>query len=169
VDDNAGSLTVDSPNLDVALSTRLKPADTLTKVATVDTITNAVTVTQATGTNLHVVVDSMPSVSANTSADVQAADDDSGYSDGDTGKSISQTPDGRLRVAAAAKVSDSRESYTDGQVRSLSLTTDGRLRVAASEAYSYIELFRDDGWLFNVPHQASVETYTDVNNNPWGF
>jgi fibronectin-binding autotransporter adhesin len=32
-------------NLDVALSTRLKPADTLTKVATVDTITNPVTVT----------------------------------------------------------------------------------------------------------------------------
>lgn len=34
-----------SSNLDVALSTRLKPADTLTKVATVDTITNPVAVT----------------------------------------------------------------------------------------------------------------------------
>lgn len=32
-------------NIDVALSTRLKPADTLTKVATVDTITNPVAVT----------------------------------------------------------------------------------------------------------------------------
>lgn len=58
VDDNLGSLTIDSPNLDVALSTRLKPSDTLTKVATVDTITNTVTVGQATGTNLHTVLDS---------------------------------------------------------------------------------------------------------------
>jgi hypothetical protein len=38
------SVPVTNANLDVALSTRLKPADTLTKVATVDTITNAVTV-----------------------------------------------------------------------------------------------------------------------------
>lgn len=62
-------------NLDVALSTRLKPADTLTAVTTVGTITNPVavtgtffqgtqpvsgtiTATQATGTNLHTVVDS---------------------------------------------------------------------------------------------------------------
>lgn len=81
VDDGAGSLTIDSPNLDVALSTRLKPADTLTKVATVDTITNVVhiddnagsltvdgsvgvtgnvTVVQPTGSNLHVVVDTAP-------------------------------------------------------------------------------------------------------------
>jgi hypothetical protein len=34
-------------HLDVALSTRLKPADTLTKVATVDTITNPVAITAA--------------------------------------------------------------------------------------------------------------------------
>lgn len=34
-------------NLDAAISTRLKPADTLTKVATVDTITNPVAVTGA--------------------------------------------------------------------------------------------------------------------------
>jgi hypothetical protein len=71
-------------NLDVALSTRLKPSDTLTAVATVGTITNPVAVTgtffqatqpvsgtltanagtgtftvgQATGTNLHMVCDS---------------------------------------------------------------------------------------------------------------
>lgn len=42
VDDNAGSLTIDNSNLDVALSTRLKPADTLTAVTTVGTITNVV-------------------------------------------------------------------------------------------------------------------------------
>lgn len=54
VDDNAGSLTVDSPNLDVALSTRLKAADTLAAVTTVGTITNPVTVTQGTAANLKV-------------------------------------------------------------------------------------------------------------------
>lgn len=36
---------ISATNLDVALSTRLKPADTLTKVTTVDTITNPVAVT----------------------------------------------------------------------------------------------------------------------------
>lgn len=41
------SFLTTNANLDVALSTRLKPADTLTKVATVDTITNAVTVTNS--------------------------------------------------------------------------------------------------------------------------
>jgi hypothetical protein len=41
-------------NLDVSLSTRLKPADTLTAVTTVGTITNPVTVAQATAANLKV-------------------------------------------------------------------------------------------------------------------
>lgn len=45
--DTAPSTVVTNANLDVALSTRLKPADTLTKVATVDTITNPVAVTLA--------------------------------------------------------------------------------------------------------------------------
>lgn len=40
VDDNAGSLTIDNANLDVALSTRLKPADTLAAVTTVATVTS---------------------------------------------------------------------------------------------------------------------------------
>lgn len=41
------AVPVSNANLDAALSTRLKPADTLTKVATVDTITNPVAVTNA--------------------------------------------------------------------------------------------------------------------------
>lgn len=48
VDDNGGSLTVDSPNLDVALSTRLKPADTLAGVTALGSITNPL----PAGTNL---------------------------------------------------------------------------------------------------------------------
>lgn len=42
------SYLVTNDNLDVALSTRLKPSDTLTKVSTIDTITNEVTVKQGT-------------------------------------------------------------------------------------------------------------------------
>lgn len=48
VDDNGGSLTIDSPNLDVALSTRLKPADTLAGVTALGSITGAL----PAGTNL---------------------------------------------------------------------------------------------------------------------
>jgi len=54
-----GSLAVTNAgltNLDVALSTRLKSADTLAKVTTVDTITNAVAVTNAGLTNLDVAL-----------------------------------------------------------------------------------------------------------------
>lgn len=43
--DNLALIKAKTDNLDVALSTRLKPADTLTKVTTVDTITNPVAVT----------------------------------------------------------------------------------------------------------------------------
>lgn len=45
----ATAVPVSNTNLDVALSTRLKPADTLTKVATVDTITNSVAITVTDG------------------------------------------------------------------------------------------------------------------------
>lgn len=38
-------------------------------------------------------------ISANSSADVIAIDDDAGYTEGQTGKNLTQTPDGRLRVA----------------------------------------------------------------------
>lgn len=53
VQDGGNSLTVDNANLDVALSTRLKPADTL---AAVTSITNPVAVTNAGLTNLDVAL-----------------------------------------------------------------------------------------------------------------
>lgn len=43
--DSGNAIPISATNLDVALSTRLKPTDTLTKVTTVDTITNPVAVT----------------------------------------------------------------------------------------------------------------------------
>jgi hypothetical protein len=50
----ATAVPVSDSKLDVALSTRLKPADTLAAVTTVGTITNAVTVAQSTAANLKV-------------------------------------------------------------------------------------------------------------------
>ncbi len=49
IQDGGNSITVDATNLDVALSTRLKPADTLTAVTTVGTITNVVHVDDNSG------------------------------------------------------------------------------------------------------------------------
>lgn len=43
VDGSAVTQPISNTNLDVALSTRLKPSDTLSKVTTVDTITNPIT------------------------------------------------------------------------------------------------------------------------------
>lgn len=80
-------------------------------------------------------------VSASTVADVLAIEGDAGYAAGDLAKAISQTPDGRVRVEIAAKVSDARESYVDGAVRSLSLTSDGRLRTADSPALTEFDFF----------------------------
>lgn len=117
----------------------------------------------------HVIVDTMPPVSAATSADVVESDDDAGYESGETGQNLTQTPDGRLRTAVAALVSDGRQSYQDGDVRSLSITTDGRLRVATSESYAYLEMFRSDDLFFNVPMLAQDGPMMDVPNNPWGF
>lgn len=49
IQDGGNSITVDATNLDVALSTRLKPADTLTAVTTVGTIANVVHVDDNAG------------------------------------------------------------------------------------------------------------------------
>lgn len=53
---NLASIKAKTDNIDVALSTRLKPADTLTAVTTVGTITNPVTVAQPTAANLNATV-----------------------------------------------------------------------------------------------------------------
>lgn len=69
--DSAAALAVTNTNLDVALSTRLKAADTLagvTTVGAVTSITNPVTVAQPTGTNLHAVVDSGAITETNSGA-----------------------------------------------------------------------------------------------------
>jgi hypothetical protein len=58
---NAGT-NLNTSNLDVALSTRLKPSDTLNKVTTVDTITNVVHVDDNAGS---ITVDQGPSGSIN--------------------------------------------------------------------------------------------------------
>ena len=80
--------------------------------------------------------DSTGGVSVN--ADVLEIDGDADYSEGDTGKRLTQTPDGRLRVAIAGIVQDAVESYVNGATKSLSLNSEGRLRVVSqSESYNF--------------------------------
>lgn len=64
IQDGGNSITIDATNLDVALSTRLKPADTLTGLTTLGTITNVVHVDDNAGsltidnTNLDATISS---------------------------------------------------------------------------------------------------------------
>jgi hypothetical protein len=109
------------------------------------------------------------SIAANSSADVLDIDGDAGYTDGELAKNLTQTPDGRLRTTAAAKVSDSRESYSPEDVRTLSMTTDGRLRVSVSEAAIYVEMFRNNTLFFSVPSLSQDGDWLDMSNNPWGL
>lgn len=103
-------------------------------------------------------------------ADALEVEDNAGYVDGATGQRLTQTIDGRLRVAVAGVVSAERESYEPASVRSLSITTDGRLRVSSSSSASFIELFREaDDLFFGVPVMAKGGQWVDVDNNPWGF
>lgn len=78
------------------------------------------------------------SISANSSADVLLPDGTPPYVAGDLAKNLTQTTDGRLRVAIAALVADAVDSYTTGDIRSLSLSSEGRLRVVtANESYNF--------------------------------
>lgn len=75
-----------------------------------------------------------------------------------------------LEVKVKGLVSDSRQSYNDGDIKQLSITTDGRLRVATSESATYVEMFLVPGDLFfGVPDMTQSSAYVDVPNNPWGF
>ena len=155
-------------NLDAALSSRLAEATFAGRINTQGQKTMAASTPIVIASDQS-AVPITGSISANSSADVVGADGDAGYTVGDLAKNLTQTDDGRLRIAAAGKVSDARESYTDGEVKSLSLTPDGRLRVATSVSYSELEFFRAGTWLFDVPHMAKVEDRVNVDNNPWGF
>jgi hypothetical protein len=64
----AGTLVTSNANIDVALSTRLKPADTLAAVTTVGTITNAVTVSGNVGSFTTVIKDTTAVTAAAYSA-----------------------------------------------------------------------------------------------------
>lgn len=112
----------------------------------------------------HTIIDEMPPVSANTAADVLTIDGDAGYTAGDLAKSISQTPDGRLRVAIAGLVEDAMPSLSDGVLQTLSMTNDGRLRVATLPARVEVPFFSADqerAW-------GTLEPVYTFNGSPWG-
>jgi hypothetical protein len=156
--------TPDNPsNLDVALSTRLKPADTLTKVSTVDTITNSVAVTNSGLSNIptdpakesgHLAtIDTSTATTATASANLDVALS-TRLKPADTLTAVTTVSTITNPVQISGLVSDSPESYISNAVQPLSLTSDGRLRVSSMAATSDLDFFGDfnlwDGNLFGI-------------------
>jgi hypothetical protein len=79
------------------------------------------------------------SVTASSSA--TATENNPSYTEGDTAAAFSQDLEGNLRTRIAALVSDARESYITGEIKSLSLTSDGRLRVSTSLSDTNLDFF----------------------------
>ena len=104
------------------------------------------------------------SFSASTAADVLAPDGDPGYTVGDLAKNLTQTDDGRLRVAVAGLVSDARQTFTDGTLQSLSMTNDGLLRVSAIPPRYSVPFFAETEEHMWGSHQTNY-TFT---GSPWG-
>jgi len=122
-------VTVDT--LPAGLSTG---ANQTTEIARLDSLLTELGQKTEPADQQHVIVDTLPVITA----DVFTADADPGYAAGDLAKKLTQTKDGRLRVAIGALVTDAVESLVVDSLHSLSLTTDGRLRVTtASESYNF--------------------------------
>lgn len=144
-------------NLDVAFSTRLKPADTLAGVTTLGTITNPVAVTQSgawavlanAGTNLNTSALALESGGNLAALVVAPATDGSGGISGPVIQGV---------------VNDTPETWLTGEVRSLSLTTEGRLRVSSSVAFTDLDLF---GCEFDFGQPRNI--LTGPICNPWGM
>lgn len=110
---------------------------TQTTLALIKAKTDNLDVTLSGG-GTHVIVDTMPPVTAESSA--TATVEAPVYTEG-VSEALSQDLAGNLRTRVAAVVSESPQSYIDGEVRSLSLNSEGRLRVSAVPAPDYIEFF----------------------------
>lgn len=144
----------DTANLDVALSTRLKPADTLAGVTAVGSITNPVTVIQPTAANLNVTEASAAAILAKiiaAPATELKQDDEITQLTALNAKDfatqttlaafyaalgLSQGSDGSAAIGPMVQglVNDVPSSYIAGQLQPLSLTSEGRLRVSAVPA-----------------------------------
>lgn len=150
VDQGTGGVSpwlVSATNLDVALSTRLKPADTLAGVTTLGTITNVVHVDDNTGS---LTVDT-PNLDVALSTRLKPADTLTGLTTLGTITNVvhiddnngSLTVDGPLTdtqlrasvvpisgtVTTSAAVSNSSPTYTEGATSALAQTLSGQLRV----------------------------------------
>lgn len=144
-------------NLDVLLSTRLKPADTL---AAVTAITNVVhvddnagsltvdgAVTANAGTNLNTSLLALEAGNLATLAATVKVDGVAFPITGGTG------------LVTSAVVSEVPTNYTDNEARPLSMTNQGRLRVSMVPADTFLDMF-NGGYLFDVPDMTSTI-------NPW--
>lgn len=108
-------------NLDVLLSTRTKPADS-------QIVTGTLIVTQATGTNLHVVVDS-GTITANIGTTNGLALDA-------TLTKLTIPPGTAIGTNTGAmimgSVTTNAPAYTTGQINPINMTVTGRVRTSAS-------------------------------------
>lgn len=101
------------------------------------------------------------SFSASTAATATASDPS--YTEGSS-SNLSQTLAGLLRTLSYAKVSDSPESYLDGDNKPLSLNSEGRLRVAVAPATTYMDFFGTD---FASVDSDDFGNMFDISNSPW--
>ncbi|MEO6293046.1 MAG: hypothetical protein ABIO88_10560 [Burkholderiaceae bacterium] len=123
-------------NLDVLLSTRLKPADTLAGVTLIDTLTGITNPVAVTAAALPLPANAAQEAGGNLAALVTQL----------TALLVAQgasapTASGPL---VQGYVSDSPNNYLDNEVRPLSLNSDGRLRVATTPAATNLDFFGDD-------------------------
>lgn len=97
-------------NIDVALSTRTKPADTQTIAGAVTVTSGSITATQATGSNLHTVVDSG---TITTITNVVHVDDNAGSLTVDGTLAVNALPDATSTYAPS---SDNSAAYEASSV-----------------------------------------------------
>lgn len=125
IDDGAGSITIDG-SVSVSNLPAVQPVSDNGGSLTVD---GPLTDTELRASPVAVT----GSFSASTAADVKTYDGDAGYSDGDVGKNLIQTPDGRLRTLMGAVVSLIPSNFADGATKTPIMTPEGRLKVTTSD------------------------------------
>lgn len=177
---NLASIKTKTDNLDVALSTRLKAADTLagvTTVAAVTSITNPVTVTNAVLTDVwnsvtH-VINTRDSVLANAydAVNQRIIVDGSQVTQPVSSTTLAtEATVAKLPIVQGttfltthagpmvqALVSDGRPTVTDGTLAPLSMNAEGRLRVSSEPLY--VDFFAS-----STPSLVAAPAFS---SNPW--
>jgi len=70
---------------------------------------------------------------------------------------------------AQGLVSDTPNSYLEGELRPLSMTSEGRMRVTTVPASTYLELFRAPSPFFDIPDLTEAENPWEITNHPFSL